>query len=241
LIFNFSHFLLRNNTMALAGTGLVAIWNDIKPELREDFFEWHPREHMVERLGIPGFLRGRRYIAADGGVEFLTLYEVTSTDVLVSDVYKTRLTQPTPWSTKTLPGFCNNERGACQIEFSDSYAMGGCVLTLRFEAEEGREPALLETQKTKVLPSIIDAPRVTGVHCVKNDVALTAGNAGNQRGRVITLPHLVVLIEGSGVEGVRAAGDKFLSNATLNGLGAKVGITRGLYQLEYSIQNLVGV
>ena len=226
--------------MALAGTGLVAIWNDIKPELREDFFEWHPREHMVERLGIPGFLRGRRYIAADGGVEFLTLYELTSTDVLLSDVYKTRLTNPTPWSTKTLPGFCNKERGACQIEFSDSYAMGGAMLTLRFEAEEGREDALLAALKNDVLPGIINTPRVTGVHLVKNDVALTGGNAGNQRGRVITLPHLIVLIEGSGVDGVKAAGDQFLPNTRLVGLGAKAEITRELYQLEYSIQNLAG-
>lgn len=226
--------------MALAGTGLVAIWNDIKPELREDFFEWHPREHMVERLGIPGFLRGRRYIAADGGVEFLTLYELTSTDVLLSDVYKTRLTNPTPWSTKTLPGFCNNERGACQIEFSDSYAMGGAMLTLRFEAEEGREDALVAALKHDVLPGIINTPRVTGVHLVKNDVALTGGNAGNQRGRVITLPHLIVMIEGSGVEGVKAAGDLLLPNTRLVELGAKAKITRELYQLEYSIQNLAG-
>lgn len=226
--------------MALAGTGLVAIWNDIKPELREDFFEWHPREHMVERLGIPGFLRGRRYIAADGGVEFLTLYELTSTDVLLSDVYKTRLTNPTPWSTKTLPGFCNNERGACQIEFSDSYAMGGAMLTLRLEAEAGREDALLAALKNDVLPGIINTPRVTGVHLVKNDVALTGGNAGNQRGRVITLPHLIVLIEGSGLVGVKAAGDQFLANTRLVGLGAKPEITRELYQLEYSIQNLAG-
>jgi len=224
--------------MALAGTGLVAIWNDILPELREDFFEWHPREHMVERLGIPGFLRGRRYASIDQGVEFLTLYEVTSTDVLVSDVYKERLTQPTPWSTKTLPGFFNNERGACQIEFSEGYAMGGFVLTLRFEAEEGREAALVETLNMEVMPGMINTPRVTGTHFVKNDVSLTAGNAGNQRGRVITLPHLIVLIEGSTADGVRAAGEKFLGNARLVELGAKAEITRGLYQLEYSIQNL---
>lgn len=224
--------------MALAGTGLVAIWNDIKPELREDFFEWHPREHMVERLGIPGFLRGRRYIAAGDGVEFLTLYEVTSTNVLVSDIYKTRLTQPTPWSTKTLPGFFNNERGACQIEFSDSYAMGGCALTIRFKAQEGQEEVLITALKKDVLPGLVNQPRITGVHLVKNDESLTAGNSGNQRGRVITLPHLVLLIEGSGIDGLRAVGDAFLGNAALQARGAHAEIKRGLYHMEYSIQNL---
>lgn len=223
--------------MALAGTGLVAIWNDITPALREDFFEWHPRQHMVERLGIPGFLRGRRYIAVDGGVEFLTLYEVTSTDVLVSDIYKERLTQPTAWSTKTLPGFTNNERGACQIEFSEGYAMGGAMLTLRFKAAEGKSEALIESVKQK-LAGLIDTPRITGVHFVKNDVLLTGGNSGNQRGRIITLPELVLLIEGSTQEGVREVGERVFGNEQLVSLGAKPEVTRGRYQLEYSIQNL---
>ena len=89
--------------MGLAGNALIAIWNDIAPEMREDFFEWHPREHMVERLGIPGFIRGRRCSAVEADVEFLTLYEVANAEVLVSDVYKERLTHPTPWSTRTLP------------------------------------------------------------------------------------------------------------------------------------------
>lgn len=227
--------------MALAGTGLVAIWNDILPEMREDFFEWHPREHMVERLGIPGFLRGRRCIAVDADVEFLTLYEVTSTDVLVSDIYKHRLTNPTPWSTKNLPAFRNNVRGACQIEYSDGYAMGGFMLTLRFEASEGAEAKLIDKVKTLAMPELIKMPRVTGAHFVKNDVSLTGGNSGNQRGRVISLPHLIVLIEGSTADGVRAAGEKYLSNSKLIELGAKPDVIRGTYQLEYSIQNLAAI
>lgn len=224
--------------MALAGNALVAIWNDIAPEKREDFFEWHPREHMVERLGIPGFLRGRRCIAVDPGVEFLTLYEVRDAGVLTSEVYLQRLTNPTPWSTATLPGFRNNVRGACRIEFTEGYAMGGFVLTLRFEAEPGREAQLVEALRGEVMPPVIDAPRITGAHFVRNDTSLTGGNAGNQRGRVINLPHLVVLLEGSSADGVRAAGEQLISNSRLVSLGAKPDIIRELYELEYSIQSL---
>ncbi|MFD0668029.1 hypothetical protein ACT80S_09930 [Ramlibacter sp. MAHUQ-53] len=226
--------------MALAGNALVAIWNDISPEKREDFFEWHPREHMVERLGIPGFLRGRRCVAVDPGTEFLTLYEVRDADVLTSEAYLTRLTHPTPWSTATLPGFRNNVRGACRIEFTGGCAMGGFVLTLRFEAEPGREAALVEALRDQVMPPVVQAPRVTAAHFVRNDPSLTGGNSGNQRGRVITLPHLVVLIEGSSADGVRAAGEQFLSTPRLVALGAKAEVIRELYQLEYSIQNLAG-
>jgi hypothetical protein len=224
--------------MALAGKALVAIWNDIRADKREDFFEWHPREHMVERLGIPGFLRGRRCAAVEAEVEFLTLYELKDSQVLVSDIYKHRLTNPTPWSTSTLPAFTNNVRGACLIEFSEGYAMGGFVLTLRFEAQEGQEAALIERLKREVMPGIVDAPRITGAHFVRNDASLTAGNAGNQRGRTILLPQLIVLLEGSTAEGVKAAGEQFVSSTRLQALGAKPGVIRGLYQLEYSIQNL---
>jgi hypothetical protein len=49
--------------MSLAGTGVVAIWHDLLPEAKNEFYEWHNREHMPERAGIPGFRRGRRFIA----------------------------------------------------------------------------------------------------------------------------------------------------------------------------------
>ena len=44
-------------------SGAVAIWHDITPEGRANFYAWHGSEHMPERLGIPGFVRGRRFVA----------------------------------------------------------------------------------------------------------------------------------------------------------------------------------
>ena len=226
--------------MALAGNGVIAIWNDILPEAREDFFEWHPRQHIPERLGIPGFLRGRRCIAVDADVEFLTVYEVSSIDVLTSESYKERLLNPTQWSSSVLPSFRNNVRGACRVKYTKSHAMGGFVLTIRFEPADGMAAQLTEALVQDVMPGLTDRPRITGAHFVVNDVGLTSGNAGVQRGRLITLPDMVLLLEGSSAEGVRAVGDEFLGNARLEKLGAKPGIKRGLYQLEYSLQNLVG-
>lgn len=225
--------------MILAGEALVAIWNDITPEMREDFFEWHPREHMVERLGIPGFIRGRRYIAVDAEVEFLTLYEVANSAVLVSDVYKTRLTNPTAWSTKTLPAFRNNVRGGCRIHYSQGYAMGGFIQTVRFTASRENKQALVQYILKTILPGLIDEPRITGVHFVENDSGLTGGNAGNQRGRVIELPDLILLIESSAADGIQAVCSRYFTEDDLIKAGADNGFIAGLYQLEYSIQNLI--
>ena len=221
----------------LAGSGLVVIWNGIREDKREDFMEWHPRQHMVERLSIPGFLRGRRCIALDGATEFLTIYELTSPDVLLTDVYKQRLANPTEWSAATLPAFTDNTRGACRILFTEGYAMGGFMLTLRFAAREGRESELIDAVRT-LMPRFTSLPRITGAHFAQNDTSLTGGNAGSQRGRVIMLPELIVMIEGSEARTVAAAGEALASNVVLQRLGATADVTRGLYQLEYSIPRL---
>ena len=51
--------------MSVMGTGAVAIWHDIAAEGRDEFYAWHGQEHMPERVGIKGFIRGRRWIAIE--------------------------------------------------------------------------------------------------------------------------------------------------------------------------------
>ena len=80
--------------MSLLGKGVVAIWHEVQPAARADFFEWHNREHMLERVGIPGFLRGRRYSALTGEPEICTLYETESVEVLTGPHYMARLENP---------------------------------------------------------------------------------------------------------------------------------------------------
>ena len=88
--------------MSLAGLGVVAIWHDIAPEGRDDFYEWHNREHMPERVGIPGFRRGRRFVAIEGRPEYFNLYEADSAETLGGQDYLNRLNAPTsPSSTRS--------------------------------------------------------------------------------------------------------------------------------------------
>ena len=68
--------------MALLGRAAVCSWNDVKPEGRDNMYEWHNREHLPERLGIPGFLRGRRFRSETAEPEFMFLYEARDMGVL---------------------------------------------------------------------------------------------------------------------------------------------------------------
>src|SRR5437764_68143 len=84
--------------LGYGGKGAVAIWNDITPEWRAEFYAWHGSQHMPERAGIAGFLRGRRYVALEGSPEFFTLYETVSPRTVTSPDYLARLNDPTPWT-----------------------------------------------------------------------------------------------------------------------------------------------
>jgi hypothetical protein len=119
---------------ALLGAGAVVIWNDVKPEGREAFYAWHDKEHMVERLALPGFLRGRRYRKAGHSPEWLTLYEANDLDALCSPEYLARLNAPTPQTTATLVHFANTSRAVCRIGQSVGMSSGGYVLALRLDA-----------------------------------------------------------------------------------------------------------
>jgi len=81
----------------------VAMWWDIAPEIRTEWEEWHSHEHMPERLSIPGFLRGTRYVAVSGAPSYFVLYEAADLSVITSGPYLERLNNPTPWSQKMMP------------------------------------------------------------------------------------------------------------------------------------------
>ena len=61
--------------MSLLGRALLAFSHDVTPGSEPDWTEWHDREHIPERLSIPGFLRLRRYVALGAGPRLLILDE----------------------------------------------------------------------------------------------------------------------------------------------------------------------
>jgi hypothetical protein len=74
---------------------VLAIWTDIAPELEADFDEWYWREHLPERLCVPGFRRGRRLRAIDGAPRSLACYDLASVETIASPAYLERLDNPT--------------------------------------------------------------------------------------------------------------------------------------------------
>ena len=111
-------------------TGILALWNDCEPAHRASYESWYAEEHLPERLGLPGFLRGRRYLALDGAPQFFTYYEVATPEVLIDPVYLKRVNNPTP-RTKFIMGeaFRNMSRTICQVTAREGRMRGAWAVT----------------------------------------------------------------------------------------------------------------
>jgi len=225
--------------MSLAGQAVVAIWNGIEAGARDNFVEWHNREHIPERGGIPGFLRGRRYASRYGEPAYFTLYEAESAEVLVGQDYLNRLNNPTPWTRRSTAAFHDTARGICRVVLSLGVAQGGFMLTLRFGAVAGREAELRRHLAHRALPPVADMGGVVGVHFCISDAAASSLETAERKGREVGVPEWLVMIEASSPDGADAACDQLLS-VPLAEHGASDGVDRGLYGLEISRVKMPG-
>jgi len=215
----------------LAGEAFVAIWHDIVPEGKAEFYAWHTREHIPERLRVAGFLRGRRYLAEGGTPEYFNLYEVRTADVLTGKEYLARLNDPTPWTRRTLPYFRNVSRSLCRVGASFGRSQGGVILTVRAEAVAGQEERLAHFLANEALPKLFDQPGVVGAHFGVADrpgsEIVTAER--KERGSATLVPGWVLLIEGVSQAAVEEAA-RGLSG--LDARGAQGPLAEGTYRLE---------
>ena len=220
--------------MSLAGEGAVAIWHDIVPEGREEFYAWHGSEHMPERVGIPGFLRGRRYAAIRADLEFFNLYEALSPQVVSGTDYQTRLNNPTPWTVAAVKHFRNVARSICRVGATFGAGHGGLCATWRYDVADDRAEAHRRAMVERVLPELAGRPGVAGVHLLIANAAASAVETAERRargGEANRIPRWIVILEGWGDEApFDALCRGALSDAVLAQHGAAGAAAFGLYR-----------
>jgi len=211
----------------LAGEGAIAIWNGISDEGRADFYAWHVTEHMPERVGIPGFVRGRRYRAADDKThpEFFTLYETQTFEVTQGVDYLNRLNAPTPWTKRATAHFKTTTRSLTRVISSLGTGSGGALLTLRFDVEESERKNL-----ESITMKIATLPEITGAHILKGDDEASGIKTAESKDRKdFELPaRWIMLVEACSVEALAAV------RTLLNDHSALRAANAGLYRHEYT-------
>ncbi len=196
--------------MSLAGTGAIAIWNDVKEGKRDLITDWHDRDHIPERTGIPGFLRGRRFAALEGSPEFFILYETADGSAAQSPAYFARLNNPSPWTAKANKDFLGTIRGICDVAASLGHGEGGCMLTLRADPAE-TEAASVDAAVIAALPAIVAEHGVLAAHWLVAQRAVSLIETNERVGRApLRAPNRILMIEGIAPDSIKAALAKHL-------------------------------
>ena len=219
--------------MSLAGMGVVALWHDVAPDAKEEFHEWHSRERMPERVGIPGFRRGRRYVAVSGAPEFFVLYEADSPEVLGGIDFLNRLNTPTEWSRRVVPKFRNVARSICRVVVTSGTGSGGVLLTSRFEIDAAHRAGSLEALTRRILPALSQRSGIAGVHLCLADEALSRIDSAERQlhADAPCVPGWIVLIEGNSAADVRTAHEALAPGLQAHNVSALESAT---YRLEFT-------
>ena len=112
--------------------GVLALWNDCAPGDEQKYESWYQREHLADRLKVPGFRVGRRYEAVDGAPQYFTYYETDSVETLSSAVYLAQINNPSPM-TRTIMShtFINMNRTVCERSWCEGAMTAGFAITVR--------------------------------------------------------------------------------------------------------------
>lgn len=150
--------------MPLLGKAAMLLSFDVVDDAVAEHDAWHTHEHLPERLSIPGFVRGTRWVSLRGQPRYFVLYEVDELATLTSPAYLERLNHPSPWTAKVMPHYRRMSRGFCSVTGSAGVGLGGAGLLIRFRPEAGAEHALRAWLLDDILPRLPVRPGIGSAH-----------------------------------------------------------------------------
>jgi hypothetical protein len=140
---------------------------DVDAEAVEEHDRWHTHEHLPERLSIPGFRRGTRWVTTEGTPRYMVLYEVESLATLASPAYRARLDNPTPWTARIMPHYRGMSRGLCSVLGSFGHGQGGAAALLRFTPRQSQAAQLHRWLLEEALPRLPQTPGLGSAHLLQ--------------------------------------------------------------------------
>jgi hypothetical protein len=222
--------------MAMAGRGVLAFWHDVAPGGDGEFDQWHLREHIPERLAVPGFLRARRYVTLGAPPKYFYFYETESLDTLQSPAYLARLADPTPWTRRSMPLVRNNTRTACRVVATWGSALGGAIVTLQLGPRAGHEEELRSWLVATTLPAATEHPGIVASHLLEGDAGVSTAAGGDEKKLLETpdtLARWVVLMEGVDAAAVEGTCRDLLTTEALVRRGAAEDVALSFYRLQF--------
>ncbi|MBX3529460.1 MAG: hypothetical protein KF849_02560 [Rhizobiaceae bacterium] len=219
--------------MALLGQAAVAMWWTVETADLGEFQEWHSKEHLPERLAIPGFNRGSRWMRAGSG-DFFVIYELADYATLTSDAYRARLNDPTPWSTRMMPLHRDMVRSQCRVATSAGRGIATFMLTVQLSPRPDREHDL----RNYLDRSIAELPLrqgITGAPLLQTDTPQVLATKEQRIRGGDAVADWIMLVTGYEHAALSQAEDDILGRASLSDAGAADSASAGPFNLVHAM------
>ncbi len=221
--------------MALLGQAAMLLSFDVAREAIPEHDDWHTHEHLPERLSIPGFVRGTRWVALRAQPRYFVLYEVEKLSILTSDAYRERLNNPSPWTSKMMAHYRGMRRGLCSVAGSFGLGIGHAGLLLRFKPTTETESSCREWLLQDTLPRLPSRPGIGSAHLFEQASTPEMTNEQRIRG-ADTHIDWALLVTAYSDDALVTLLQSDLGNTLLEEHGA-AGAQSGIYRMDYSLTN----
>ena len=219
--------------MALLGRAALLLSFDVVSGVVPEHDDWHTHEHLPERLSIPGFLRGTRWIALREEPRYLVVYEVATLTTLTSTPYLERLNHPTPWTAKLMAFYRGMRRGLCEVSGSIGLGLGHLMLLVRITPQSSAAASLSKQLLGDVLPRFASRAGIGSLHLLEEAAPAPMTNEQRIRG-VDAAVGWAILASGYSEEALTDLAQTELSRSRLEHLGAG-DVVHGMYRLDYAL------
>lgn len=224
--------------MALLGKGMLITLTEVSARDERDYNEWYNREHIDERMNLPGFHRARRYVAVRATPKYLATYECDTVDTLGTPGYLHTLANQTPWSQAVMARFTHFSRFTVRIQVDQAHGVGGALATVRFVPDPRRRKALVEWLSEQALPKLTARPGLLGAAVGENDLEVAHAPLQDK-----SMDHpkaeeaeWVVLIEAADVAAAGTAARLAFTSTSLRPFGVGAAPTVGTYRFLFGNQ-----
>src|SRR3954468_19991770 len=212
--------------MPLAGKGMLLTSMNVDSADEAEFNRWYDREHLEERVAIPGFLEARRYVAHEDNPKYLSLYSTETFEVLDSPAYRTALANQTAWSKSNIAKFKDMIRGVARITISRGTGRGAALGIVRLRPPDGGHEKLRTALRDQLDPSKLDG--IISMHLLENDATLSRPITDDPSAPNPGAGDWFALIDATDVNAVAAAMARFAAFKAET-------ISRGVYLLMWAL------
>ncbi len=198
---------------SVLGRGAMINWITVERDNVPLYEDWYNYQHLPERVSTPGFLRARRFVAAEhrspDALDYLTVYETADPGVLASEEYLRRLNNPTELTQRVVPLFKEFRRAACSVNVVRGAGSAGRGVAMEVEGDIAAiRSALAET----VFPALIAEHLLITGSLYEPDSAVSAAKDTTEEGRSTrqqeqAASYLILAEPQTGVEAARLASE----------------------------------